>query len=199
MLKKQVHPQKQSLVLAVLKSTCRPQMAGWRGSSSCCLLCFLFIYRKPWEIFHLLCWDIFPALRQAEQVHLCSHSSTCWWPWEATEDWDWTCNSFRNSVVKCFCIGWEWGEISNQTAVCWMNSAALQSSHGYKWRLFAKVKWSPLTSQGQSSLWRCVAAIRQSPGRPWTCPHLSGTLRMQDPSCVDHLGKALHTEDRELL
>lgn len=44
MIKKRVHPQQKSLVPAVPQSSCRLQIAGWSGSSSCRLPCFLSLH-----------------------------------------------------------------------------------------------------------------------------------------------------------
>lgn len=46
MIKKRVHPRQKSLVPAAPQSSCRLRIAGWSGSSSCRLPCFLSLHLR---------------------------------------------------------------------------------------------------------------------------------------------------------
>lgn len=84
MTKKRVHPwQKKphpSKALVGYKSLC-----GVVGVAAIFPVFSPFV-EKHEKYFIFSFWDRFLALRKAEQVHLCSHSRTYWWPWEATGD-----------------------------------------------------------------------------------------------------------------
>lgn len=78
MIKEWVHPRQKSLVPVVLQSSCRLRIAGWRGSSSCRLPCFLSLHlQKATRNISSSLLRQFPCTQAAEQVHLCSHSRTC--------------------------------------------------------------------------------------------------------------------------